>query len=74
MNLRFRRLILDESVENFYNTGEYTITVTAESLTGDKSNQVSTDIFVLSTCTLDELEENIDSDSWQSSYREYRSI
>ncbi len=49
------------SIENFYDTGEYTISVIAESLTGDKSNQVSTDIFVVSTC-VEELEENIDSE------------
>lgn len=49
------------SIENFYDTGEYTISVIAESLTGDKSSQVSTDIFVVSSC-VEELDENIDSE------------
>ena len=52
---------IGESVENFYNTGDYTITVTAESATGVQL-ALTKEIFVLSTCTLDEID-NINSDT-----------
>jgi hypothetical protein len=47
------------SVENFYETGDYTITVTAESATGEQLT-LTKDIFVLSTC-IDDESDNINS-------------
>ncbi len=47
------------SVENFYDTGDYTITVTAESATGEQLT-LTKDIFVLSTC-MDDESDNINS-------------
>lgn len=47
------------SVENFYDTGDYTITVTAESATGEQLT-LTKDIFVLSTC-IDDESDNINS-------------
>ena len=47
------------SVENFYETGDYTITVTAESATGEQLT-LTKDIFVLSTC-MDDESDNINS-------------
>ena len=52
---------IGESIENFYSTGDYTITVTAESATGVQLS-LTKEIFVLSTCTLDEID-NINSDT-----------
>ena len=49
------------SVQNFYDTGDYTISVTAESATGEQLNSTK-EIFVLSTCILDE-NDNINSDA-----------
>ena len=47
------------SVENFYDTGDYTITVTAESASGEQLT-LTKDIFVLSTC-IDDESDNINS-------------
>ena len=47
------------SDENFYETGDYTITVTAESATGEQLT-LTKDIFVLSTC-MDDESDNINS-------------
>jgi hypothetical protein len=49
------------SVENFYETGDYTITVTAESATGEQLT-LTKDIFVLSTC-IDDESDNINSEA-----------
>ena len=48
------------SVENFYNTGFYTIKVTAESATGEQLT-LTKEIFVLSNCIVDE-NDNLNSD------------
>ncbi len=52
---------IGESVENFYNTGDYIISVTAESATGEQST-LTKEIFVLSTCIADE-SDNINSEA-----------
>ena len=52
-------IIIGTSVENFYDTGDYTITVTAESATGEQLT-LTKDIFILSTCIADE-SDNINS-------------
>ena len=49
------------SVENFYDTGNYTISVTAESVTGERISSTK-EIYVLSTCIPDE-NDNIDNDA-----------
>ena len=49
------------SVENFYDTGDYTISVTAESVTGERIS-LTKEIYVLSTCIPDE-NDNIDNDA-----------
>tara|TARA_B100000900_G_scaffold8598_1_gene7074 strand:- start:2903 stop:3742 length:840 start_codon:yes stop_codon:yes gene_type:complete len=49
------------SVENFYNTGDYTISVTAESATGEQLT-LTKEIFVLSTCIVDE-SDNVNSEA-----------
>ena len=53
-------IIIGRSVENFYDTGDYTISVTAESATGVQLSSTK-EIFVLSTCIPDE-NDNIDND------------
>ena len=52
-------IIIGTSVENFYDTGDYTISVTAESATGEQLT-LTKDIFILSTCIADE-SDNINS-------------
>lgn len=49
------------SVENFYDTGDYTISVTAESVTGERIS-LTKEIYVLSTCIPDE-NDNIDNNA-----------
>lgn len=51
---------IGESVENFYETGFYTIKVTAESATGEQLT-LTKEIFVLSNCIVDE-NDNLNSD------------
>ena len=52
---------IGESVENFYLTGDYTITVTAESSTGEHLT-LTKEIFVLSNC-IDDENDNIDNEA-----------
>ena len=54
-------IIIGRSVENFYDTGDYTISVTAESVTGEQLSSTK-EIFVLSTCIPDQYD-NIDNEA-----------